>query len=44
MTYPTTNRRRINSDAKLIAIWAQIKGSPGELYGDIHSARIVLKK
>ena len=31
-------------DGALIAIWAQIKGSPGELYGDIHSARIVLKK
>lgn len=32
------------ADGSLIAIWAQIKGSPGELYGDIHSARIVLKK
>jgi hypothetical protein len=28
----------------LVAIWAQKKDSPGELYGDIHSARIVLKK
>lgn len=43
MTYPTTKRRRINSDAKLVALWAQIKGSRGELYGDIHSARITLK-
>ena len=31
-------------DGTLVAIWTQIKGSPGELYGDIHSARIVLKK
>ncbi len=31
-------------DGSLVAIWAQIKSSPGELYGDIHSARIVLKK
>jgi len=28
------------ADGTLAAIWAQIKGSPGELYGDIHSARI----
>jgi len=27
----------------LVALWAQIKSSPGELYGDIHSARITLK-
>lgn len=31
-------------DGTLVALWAQIKSSPGELYGDIHSARIVLKK
>lgn len=30
------------ADGTLIAIWAQKKDSPGELYGDIHSARIVL--
>jgi hypothetical protein len=28
----------------LIAIWAQIKDSPDELHGEIHSARIALKK
>ncbi len=32
------------ADGTLVAIWAQKKDSPGELYGDIHSARIVLKK
>jgi len=32
------------ADGTFIAIWAQIKSSPGELYGDIHSARIVLRK
>ncbi len=31
-------------DGTIVAVWAQIKGSPGELYGDIHAARIVLKK
>ena len=31
-------------DGTLVAIWAEIKSSPGELYGDIHSARITLKK
>ena len=31
-------------DGTLVALWAQIKSSTGELYGDIHSARIVLKK
>ena len=31
-------------DGTIAAIWAQIKNSPGELYGDIHTARIVLKK
>ena len=31
-------------DGTLAAIWAQIKSSTGELYGDIHAARIVLKK
>jgi hypothetical protein len=31
-------------DGTLVALWAQIKGSTGELYGDIHSARIVFKK
>lgn len=30
------------ADGTLVAIWAQKKGSPGELYGDIHSARITL--
>ncbi|MBK8035705.1 MAG: exo-alpha-sialidase [Verrucomicrobiaceae bacterium] len=30
-------------DGSLVAIWAQIKNSTGELYGDIHSARITLK-
>ena len=30
-------------DGTLVAIWAQIKNSTGELFGDIHSARIVLK-
>ena len=39
--YPTLTEL---ADGTLIAIWAQIKGSPGELYGDIHSARIVWKK
>jgi predicted neuraminidase len=39
--YPTLTEL---PDGTLTAIWAQIKGSPGELYGDIHSARIVLKK
>ena len=43
MTYSTTIRRRISGDAWLVAIWAQIKGSPGGLFGDIHSARIALK-
>ena len=32
------------ADGTLVAIWAQKKDSPGELYGDIHSARIILKK
>jgi len=32
------------TDGALIVIWAQIKSSPGELYGDIHSARITLGK
>ena len=31
-------------DGTLMALWAQIKSSPDELYGDIHSARIFLKK
>ena len=39
--YPTLTEL---ADGTLVAIWAQIKSSPGELYGDIHSARIVLKK
>jgi predicted neuraminidase len=39
--YPTLTEL---ADGTLIAIWSQIKGSPGELYGDIHAARIVLKK
>ncbi len=43
MTYSTTIRRRISGDARLVAIWAQIKGSSDELYGDIHTARIALK-
>jgi len=32
------------ADGTLIAIWAQKKDSPDELYGDIHSARIGLMK
>ena len=32
------------ADGTLVAIWAQKKDSPGELYGDIHSARIRLKE
>lgn len=32
------------ADGTLVAIWVQLKSSPGELHGDIHSARIVLKK
>lgn len=32
------------ADGTLVAIWAQIKSSTGVLYGDIHSARIVLEK
>lgn len=39
--YPTLTEL---PDGTLIAIWSQIKSSPGELFGDIHSARIVLKK
>jgi len=39
--YPTLTEL---PDGTLTAIWAQIKSSTGELYGDIHSARIVLKK
>jgi hypothetical protein len=39
--YPTLTEL---PDGTLAAIWAQIKGSPGELYGDIHVARMVLKK
>ena len=35
--YPTLTEL---ADGTLIAIWAQIKSAPGELYGDIHSARI----
>jgi predicted neuraminidase len=35
--YPTLTEL---TDGTLIAIWAQIKGAPGVLYGDIHSARI----
>lgn len=31
-------------DGTLVAIWAQIKSSPGELHGDIHAARVVLKR
>lgn len=30
-------------DGTLIAVWAQIKNSPGELSGDIHAARIKLR-
>jgi hypothetical protein len=30
-------------DGTLVALWAQIKSSTGELYGDIHSARITRK-
>jgi predicted neuraminidase len=32
------------ADGTLVAIWAQKKASPGELYSDIYSARLVLKK
>jgi len=39
--YPTLTEL---PDGTLVAIWAEIKSSPDELYGDIHSARIVLKK
>jgi len=35
--YPTLTEL---ADRTLIAIWAQIKSATGELYGDIHSARI----
>ena len=38
--YPTLTEL---PDGTLAAIWAQIKSSTGELYGDIHSARITLK-
>lgn len=39
--YPTLTEL---ADGTLVAIWAQIKNSTGELYGDIHSARIRLKE
>lgn len=39
--YPTLTEL---ADGALAAIWAQIKGTPDELWGDIHSARIVLKQ
>ena len=39
--YPTLTEL---ADSTLIAIWTQINSSPGELYGDIRSARIVLNK
>lgn len=39
--YPTLTEL---PDGTLAAIWAQIKSSSDELYGDIHAARIVLKK
>jgi hypothetical protein len=39
--YPTLTEL---ADGTLIAIWTQINSSPGELYGDIRSARIVLNK
>ncbi len=32
------------ADGTLVAIWAQIKNSTGELFGDIHSARIKFKE
>ena len=35
-----SHRSPNSADGTLVAIWAQIKSSPGELYGDIHSARI----
>jgi predicted neuraminidase len=38
--YPTLTEL---ADGTLIAVWAQKKDTPGELWGDIHSARIVLK-
>ncbi len=39
--YPTVTEL---ADGTLVAIWTQIKSSSGELYGDIHSARITLRK
>ena len=39
--YPTLTEL---PDGTLVAIWTQKKDSPGELYCDIHSARIALKK
>jgi predicted neuraminidase len=39
--YPTLTEL---ADGTLVAIWAQKKDSPGELYSDIHSARITLGK
>jgi predicted neuraminidase len=30
-------------DGALVAVWTQKKDSPGEVYGDIHSARITVK-
>jgi predicted neuraminidase len=39
--YPTLTEL---ADGTIVAIWAQIKSSPGELYGDIHATRIVLNK
>jgi hypothetical protein len=31
-------------DGTLVALWAQIKSSSGELHGDIHSARITVRE
>ena len=39
--YPTLTEL---PDGTLAAIWAQIKNSTNELYGDIHTARVILKK
>jgi len=39
--YPTLTEL---TDGALGAIWAQIKDSPGELQGEIHSARFALKR
>jgi len=39
--YPTLTEL---ADGTLVAIWAQRKATSTELFADIHSARIVLRK